>query len=150
MLQQEVQNGTKESLSIDSAEKHAERSLTEYAQDHGVGEERSELYEGTDGGDERRAWMSDLISKSKLLNTIATNVHYDSENPLAQYAKLLALVNDAPAIDAERHGHWEIKRNPMMYQTQPYVHVCSECGTAFPYKMPYCGECGAKMDEVEE
>lgn len=50
----------------------------------------------------------------------------------------------------ERHGHWEIKRNPMMYQTQPYIHVCSECGTAFPYKMPYCGECGAKMDEVEE
>lgn len=49
-----------------------------------------------------------------------------------------------------RHGHWETKRNPMMYQTQPYVHVCSECGTAFPYKMPYCGECGAKMDEVED
>lgn len=53
-------------------------------------------------------------------------------------------------VDTERHGRWETKRNPMMYQTQPYVHVCSNCGTAFLYKTPYCGECGAKMDEVED
>lgn len=56
------------------------------------------------------------------------------------------IIDIQPTVDAERYGRWEIKRNPMMYQTQPYVHVCSECGTAFPYKMPYCGECGAKMD----
>ena len=51
--------------------------------------------------------------------------------------------------DAQRHGHWITKRNPMLYQTVPYVKVCSECGTAFPYAMPYCGECGAKMDTGE-
>ena len=51
--------------------------------------------------------------------------------------------------DAEKHGHWTKERNPMMYQTIPYVWVCDQCGTAFYYKTPYCGECGAKMDEED-
>ncbi len=49
-----------------------------------------------------------------------------------------------------KHGHWTKERNPMMYQTIPYVWVCDQCGTAFYYKTPYCGECGAKMDEEEK
>lgn len=62
--------------------------------------------------------MSDLISKSKLLNTIATNVHYDSENPLAQYAKLLALVNDAPTVE-----------QPQINATENMVEIvrCKDC-----------------------
>ena len=61
------------------------------------------------------------------------------------------MIKEAKAVDAEpvKHGHWNTERNPMMYQTQPYVHVCSECGTAFPYEMPYCGECGSKMDSID-
>ena len=54
-------------------------------------------------------------------------------------------------IDSElvpvRHGHWINERNPMMYQSYPYVWVCDQCGTAFYYKTPYCGECGARMEE---
>ena len=42
-----------------------------------------------------------LIDKAALLNTIATEVHYDSERPLEMYAKLLSVVNDAPIVDAE-------------------------------------------------
>lgn len=92
--------------------------------------------------------MSDLISKSKLLNTIATNVHYDSENPLAQYAKLLALVNDAPTVEAERHGHWVNEMGMIL---------CSECRDSWGTEMEemirsfinYCPNCGAKMDEVK-
>lgn len=42
-----------------------------------------------------------LIDKAALLNTIATEVHYDSERPLEMYAKLLSVVNDAP--DALTH-----------------------------------------------
>ena len=40
--------------------------------------------------------MDDLISRSKLLNTIATEVRYDSENPLLSYAKLMQAIQDAP------------------------------------------------------
>ena len=39
-----------------------------------------------------------LIDKAKLLNTIATEVHYDSEHSLEMYAKMLSLINDAPEV----------------------------------------------------
>lgn len=58
-------------------------------------------------------------------------------------------IENAPTVDAVRHGRWIKERNPMMYQLLPYVWVCDQCGTAFYYKTPYCGECGAKMDEEE-
>ena len=66
--------------------------------------------------------------------------------------KIKEIVRSMPTVDAEpvRHGHWTEKRNPMMYQLLPYVWVCDQCGTAFYYKTPYCGECGAKMDEEEK
>ena len=41
-----------------------------------------------------------LIDKAALLNKIATEVHYDSEHSLEMYAKMLSLINDAPAVDA--------------------------------------------------
>ena len=61
-------------------------------------------------------------------------------------------IEEAPTVNAEpvRHGRWQKKRNPMMYQIVPYVFVCDQCGTAFEYDTPYCGECGAKMDESNE
>ena len=37
-----------------------------------------------------------LIDKAALLNTIAKEVHYDSEHSLEMYAKMLSLINDAP------------------------------------------------------
>ena len=40
--------------------------------------------------------MNDLISKSKLFNTIASEVHYDTEKPLEMYGKVLQLIQDAP------------------------------------------------------
>ncbi len=40
--------------------------------------------------------MNDLISRSRLFNTIATEVHYDTEKPLEMYGKLLQLIQDAP------------------------------------------------------
>ena len=59
------------------------------------------------------------------------------------------VIDQQPTVDAEpvNHRHWVTVRNPMLYQTIPYAKVCSGCLTAFPYEMPYCGECGAKMDE---
>lgn len=74
--------------------------------------------------------------------------------PLEDYKSMEQTVNKlTKAIaDAEpvKHGRWQRERNPMRYQVVPYVFVCDQCGTAFEYDTPYCGECGAKMDEVED
>ena len=44
---------------------------------------------------------------------------------------------------AERHGRWvEVNDDDSMYR-------CSACGELSCCNSPYCGECGAKMDEVE-
>ena len=42
--------------------------------------------------------MSDLISKSKLLNRMA-NVHFDTEHPLESYTALVTLINIADTED---------------------------------------------------
>lgn len=47
--------------------------------------------------------MSDLISKGKLLNRIAKECHYSTEEPLQSYAKLLAVINDMETEEDERH-----------------------------------------------
>ena len=43
---------------------------------------------------------------------------------------------------AERHGRWK--------QVGDNTYRCSVCGELSCCCSPYCGECGAKMDEVEE
>lgn len=96
-----------------------------------------------------------LIDKAALLNTIATEVHYDSERPLEMYAKLLSVVNDAPTVDAEpvRHGRW-IEGNNFHW----YYNSCSCCGYTRTTDIKsngwnqwkYCPMCGAKMDESKE
>lgn len=74
------------------------------------------------------------------------------------------VIEDAPTVEAERHGHW--------IRTEAYPHrvVCSECHRTYVrneniiegrYKgdeivpiycteAEYCPHCGALMDEVEE
>jgi len=42
--------------------------------------------------------VSDLISKSALMNKIATECHYATENPLEQYAKLISIINGMEAV----------------------------------------------------
>ena len=94
--------------------------------------------------------MPRLIDTEKLVEYKASGVSELTEWQQGWNDALDFVINEVPTVDTERHGHWNTERNPMKYQTQPYVHVCSECGTAFPYKMPYCGECGARMDERRE
>lgn len=91
--------------------------------------------------------MPRLIDADKLLDILDVMIvgHKTASD-------VFDVVEDMPTVDAEpvRHGRWQKERNPMMYQIVPYVYVCSQCGTAFEYETPYCGECGAKMDEVED
>lgn len=98
----------------------------------------------------------DGIGKS-IWEQFATTVEWSptvDAVPLEDYKSMEQTVNKlTKAIaDAEpvRHGHWQKRRNPMLYQIYPYVAVCSRCGTAFEIGTPYCGECGAIMDEVRD
>lgn len=86
---------------------------------------------------------ADTIFNGELL--MVSDVAYDAVHAIIER------INNAPTVDAEpvRHGRWQKKRNPMMYQIVPYVYVCDQCGTTFEYDTPYCGECGAKMQEVD-
>lgn len=46
--------------------------------------------------------------------------------------------------DAIRHGRW------IEADDDGVMHKCSVCGEWSCCRSPYCGECGAKMDEVAE
>lgn len=92
-----------------------------------------------------------LINKEKLINLIATEVHYDTEHPLESYAKLLMMIVEAEEDDG--HGHWEIVYN----NNVPFKAICSNCGHTIPIS-PYlmmktlreCPICKIKMDEVND
>ena len=57
-------------------------------------------------------------------------------------------VDNAPTIDAVKHGHWLFYEEPDGY----YHSECSECGqwcdedVFLKGKWHYCPNCGAKMD----
>lgn len=105
--------------------------------------------------------MSDLISREALLkefNQTAIEWLQDGTYQL-QFAagvmcEVMEMVTEAPTVDAEPvvHGHWidaypKIEPNPMFS-----YGICSVCGfeQSISYKLPYCPNCGAKMDEVSE
>ena len=112
----------------------------------------------------RRAEMADrLISADALMKEIAkVKKHIQSENSdyLTGYVCALSGVEGQiayqPTVDAVEvvHGRWDIERGEVHTNC-----VCSACRKMFYYfnrgqlqidKMPYCPNCGAKMDlEVE-
>lgn len=56
----------------------------------------------------------------------------------------LALIEDAPTVDAVKHGHWVA--HDMSIKDVP-TEACSECYEwSYGYNEPYCQKCGAKMD----
>ena len=66
-----------------------------------------------------------------------------------------AIIDNAPTIDAVKHGHWDNKI--IEFDVPHTVARCSNCkGKIWVYaenyevKYPYCPLCGAKMDEVTE
>ncbi len=92
-----------------------------------------------------------LIDANKLLNKsiIVENVNSTGRT------KIMVDRNDidnAPTVDAEPvvHGHWIWNEDSHRYECS----VChGECATSFtenPLFKPFCGECGAKMDEEAE
>lgn len=60
------------------------------------------------------------------------------------YKEIALLVEAVPASDVQevRHGRWK--------QVGDNTYRCSVCGEISCCNSPFCSECGAKMDEVEE
>lgn len=47
--------------------------------------------------------------------------------------------------DAEKHGRWIQDHFPSTSGGEYEVWLCSECQSAFNWRMRYCGHCGARM-----
>lgn len=57
---------------------------------------------------------------------------------------------EQPTIDPVKHGRWSRERLSSLSGGTYEVWRCSECQSAFNWRMRYCGHCGARMDEVTE
>lgn len=103
-----------------------------------------------------------LIDADALLKTyskwISQLTSYDDEGDKRGVETCVAVLKDAPTIDAEpvRHGRWEKQWD---YDYMQYFHFCSECGKDALTKEEtmhdeilsfYCPNCGAKMDAKED
>lgn len=94
--------------------------------------------------------MNDLIDRKKLLLDISTLV-MDTE--LYTYFSIKNLVMLQPAVDTERHAHWE---QPSYFDEENNVFQCSNCkeefvlisGSPKENEYNYCPHCGCKMNET--
>lgn len=90
------------------------------------------------------------IDGDKLYNDIINNpsrlqdqgVFYQAGS-VDRRDEILDMIKNAPTIDAEPvvHAHW--------HTGMPFP-ICSNCNTVSACHSPYCGGCGAKMDEEKE
>lgn len=94
-----------------------------------------------------------LIDADKLRKDVIDLPNaYNGFSDTYDKAMIVDIVDEQPTVDAEpiRHGHW-IDGNDSII-----VGTCSVCGwSVFIGEtnisgMPYCPNCGAKMDEEEE
>lgn len=84
--------------------------------------------------------MSGLIRRAELFNELA---------PVQTLGEAYAVIQGLPEVDAVEvvHGRWET--DGMMMDDGEYLMTrCTACGEAYEYgyNMPYCPNCGAKMD----
>lgn len=116
--------------------------------------------------------MSDLISRSEVLNRLSYYISHCMEHSQYAYKVAYREVETAPAVDAEPvvHGHivWKDRRRGGVRKVtgrdefgvehtvrymESYVErtpYCSVCTKVLGDALTYCPNCGAKMDEKEE
>lgn len=75
--------------------------------------------------------------------------HYMVDLDHLQIAQAWACIKETLKAEPVKHGKW--------IEDEYGFLVCSECGNTAEYlpilgqiETPYCSECGARMDEVEE
>lgn len=92
--------------------------------------------------------MPRLIDADALYDIVMDSIKPMTKNEAIILQDFIALVEDAPTVDAEpiRHGHWVDEKDQPIY--------CSCCGFGKKYESKrsyaYCPKCGVKLDEVEE
>lgn len=77
-----------------------------------------------------------LIDADRLLETLSQGA----------YSSIRKVISREPTVDAEPvvHGHWVTEKAISIFP------ICSNCNTVNACHSPYCGACGAKMDEGQE
>lgn len=109
--------------------------------------------------------MSDLISRSALLEEFEWLKDNTGAYNHAALDDHIQRIKNAPAVDAEpvRHGWWKPYYEPMECFVDAYLNteirdvqmgwICSECGRYEQHgtaeEMPYC-HCGAKMRGADD
>lgn len=91
--------------------------------------------------------MSRYIDADDLISVL--DILSDKGGDIRYWEQLKWIVKDCPTIDVVKRGQWT--------KNNEYVYVCSVCGKEAlndeygeQTLSPYCGMCGAKMDEVGE
>lgn len=96
--------------------------------------------------------MPRLIDADALWEQVDSLIKPSSTEGAIIFQQGLALIEDAPTVDAEpvKHGHW-INHFDDLFPEDSSV----ECSVCHEYEGimandNYCPNCGAKMDEVDE
>ena len=71
---------------------------------------------------------------------------FATQDDYIQLGRFRKLLNALPTADVAevKHGRWEFIGG------YGYQYRCSKCFMCHERRTPYCPNCGAKMDEVEE
>ena len=86
--------------------------------------------------------MSDLISKSALIEKFKNSGILDSVDDAWVYSFAIAIIESTPTVESKPvvHGEW-IKRDTILKE----YYKCSLCGNAEDYRKNFCSSCGADM-----
>lgn len=89
-----------------------------------------------------------VYESQKVKNLV--NEVFDEAETFGWYkamAHLQRRMTDIPEIDAEpvKTGRWE--RANIHKDSDGFLYKCSCCGSPFWFRLKYCGECGAKMED---
>lgn len=75
---------------------------------------------------------------------------FGDEKEATRYHVLSWAIKEMKAIEPERKiGHWKEDWLASTSGGAYQVWRCSECKSAFNWRMKYCGHCGARMEDVK-
>jgi DNA-directed RNA polymerase subunit RPC12/RpoP len=106
--------------------------------------------------------MKTYIEREALLRALSKEVEYDDDGEQEINSDTVFItIEGFPAADVAQvvHGRWEQRKTPL----GKTYSICSNCSTDFKFitdkgtlarldmdGMPYCPNCGAKMDKEDE
>lgn len=93
-----------------------------------------------------------LISGEDAIGAITNYAKFlrDNFHEPCNLTGMIDAIEALPTIDTVKHGRWSREHLPSTSGGTYEVWRCSECQSAFNWRMRHCGHCGARMDEVTE